>query len=102
MILPGIGTALGGIIGGIAGGVGKLFGASKARRAKRKAEREYKRKVAKAVGKHNKQLMDNYGTATAIQRAGAMKQKTYSGYDLGQNVVAQMGGMRMGMPRYSV
>ena len=100
MILPGIGTALGGIIGGIAGGVGKFFGARKARRAKRKAEREYKRKVRKAVNKHNRQLMEDFGTNLAVQKAGALKQKTYSGYDLGQNVVAQMGGMRLGMPRY--
>ena len=31
-----------------------------------------------------------------------MAQKTYSGYDMGRNVTAQMGGMRMGMPRYGI
>ena len=35
-------------------------------------------------------------------RAGNIRQKTYSGYDLGRNVVAQLGGMRMGVPRYAV
>ena len=39
-------------------------------------------------------------SANAAARAGEIKQKTYSGYDLGRNVVARMGGMRMGMPRY--
>ena len=31
--------------------------------------------------------------------AGKMKQKTYSGYDLGQNVTAKRGGYR-NMPQY--
>ena len=40
------------------------------------------------------------GAQMSQVRAGQLRQKTYSGYDLGQNVMAKMGGMRMGMPRY--
>ena len=104
MIMPGIGTVAGGILGGLYG-VGKsVFGAKKAKREQEKAiakaEREYKQKVAKKVTKHNKELMSSFGSSLSAQRAGELKQKTYSGYDLGQNIIAQMGGMRMGMPRY--
>ena len=44
--------------------------------------------------------MKSFGSQLAAVRAGETAQKTYSGYDLGRNVTAQMGGMRMGMPRY--
>ena len=103
-VIPGIGTVAGGILGGLYG-VGKsVFGAKKAKREQEKAiakaEREYKQKVAKKVTKHNKELMSSFGSSLSAQRAGELKQKTYSGYDLGQNIIAQMGGMRMGMPRY--
>ena len=95
-----VGTVAGGVIGGIYGGVKSWLSARKARRAKRKAEREYKRKVAKAVGKANRATMKGFGSQLAQVRAGETAQKTYSGYDLGRNVVARMGGMKMGMPRY--
>ena len=64
--------------------------------------REYKAKVAKAVTKANKATMKDFGTQLAAVRAGETAQKTYSGYDLGRNIAAQMGGMRMGMPRYGL
>ena len=44
--------------------------------------------------------MKGFGSQLSAVRAGETAQKTYSGYDLGRNVVAQMGGMRLGMPRY--
>ena len=44
--------------------------------------------------------MQRYGAQQANVRAGALKQKTYSGYDLGRNISAQLGGLRMGTPRY--
>lgn len=97
-----VGTVAGGIIGGIYGGAKAFFSARKARRAKRKAEREYKAKVRKAVTKANKETMKGFGSQLAGVRAGETRQKTYSGYDLGRNVVARMGGMKMGMPRYGV
>ena len=98
----GVGTAVGAVLGGIVGGVSKFFGSNKARRAKRKAEREQKRKVAKIINKSNKSLVKNYSSQKSAVRAGEMAQKTYSGYDMGRNVTAQMGGMRMGMPRYGI
>ena len=33
-------------------------------------------------------------------RTGELAGKTYSGYDYGRNIIAKLGGMRMGMPRY--
>ena len=97
-----VGTVAGGIIGGIYGGAKAFFSARKARRAKRKAERAYKRKVRKAVTAANKQTMKGFGDQLAAVRAGETAQKTYSGYDLGRNVIARMGGMKMGMPRYGM
>tara|TARA_R110000824_G_scaffold71083_5_gene182196 strand:- start:759 stop:1718 length:960 start_codon:yes stop_codon:yes gene_type:complete len=97
-----IGTVAGGVLGGIYGGVSSFFSARKAKRAKEKAEREYKAKVKKVVTKANTATMKNFGSQIASTRAGELAQKTYSGYDLGRNVVAQMGGMRMGMPRYGM
>ena len=95
-----VGTAVGGVLGGIYGGAKTFFSARKARKAKEKAEREYKAKVTKAVKKANKATMKGFGSQLSAVRAGETAQKTYSGYDLGRNVVAQMGGIRLGMPRY--
>ena len=100
MIFPGPGTAIGAGIGALVGLGSKLFGSRKAKRAKRKAEREHKRKVRKIVTKHNKELDESFSSQRSRVRSGELKQKTYSGYDMGRNVVAQMGGMRMGTPRY--
>ena len=63
-------------------------------------KKEAKRKQTKAITKSNKSTMKSFGSQLAAVRAGETAQKTYSGYDLGRNVTAQMGGMRMGMPRY--
>ena len=103
-VIPGIGTLAGGIVGGLYG-VGKsIFGAKSAKKkqkeAEKKAKREYEAKVRKKVTKYNKEMMEDFGHSLSAQRAGQIKQKTYSGYDLGQNIIAQMGGMRMGIPRY--
>ena len=92
----GIGAAVGGIIGA---GVGVWKGLTGRRKAKR-AEAEAKRKRNIKIGEYNKKLSKRYGAQFSRVRAGETQQKTYSGYDLGRNVVAQMGGMRMGMPRY--
>ena len=99
-----VGTLVGGIGGGLYGLGSELFGSRKARKAEEKAiedqERKHKAKVKKVVTKSNKDLMQNFGSNYAAVRAGELKNKTYSGYDLGRNIVAQMGGMRMGTPRY--
>jgi hypothetical protein len=96
----GPGAALGAVVGGIAGvGVG-LYQGFTGRKKARKAEADALALKKKKVGKYNTELTKNYGMRKAAINAGAMRQKEYSGYDLGRNVVARKGGMRMGMPRY--
>ena len=99
-VVPVIGTALGGIVGGLYGLGKSWFGSKKAKREKEEAEKRQKRKIRKAVNKHNKDLMKSFTSQASAVRAGELGQKTYSGYNLGENVIAQMGGMRMGVPRY--
>ena len=98
----GIGAAVGGIIGAGVGIYKGLTGRNKAR----KEEREAKRKRDAKVQKYNTEVKEEYGSAIAAARAGEVAQKTYSGYDLGRNVVAKYGGaryknggMRLGTPR---
>jgi len=94
-------TSTGGaIIGGIIGaGVGTYKGLSSRNKA-RKAKTAYEIKRGKQVRAYNSEVRSNLLMANAQVKGGEMEQKTYSGYDLGRNVVAKMGGMRMGMPRY--
>ena len=94
-----VGTAVGAVGGAIYGGVKQWLGTKKAKRAKKKAEREFKAKQTTAIKKGNKELMDNYGSQMSRASAGRIAQKTYSGYDMGRNVVAQKGGYR-NMPKY--
>ena len=93
------GTLIGGIAGGIYGGVKQFFGTNKAKKAKEDAIKRFKAKQTKAIKKGNKELMANYGSQMSQANAGRIANKTYSGYDLGQNVVAQRGGYR-NMPQY--
>jgi len=99
-VVPGVGNAVGAGVGAVIGtGVGiyqGLTGRKKARKAEAEAEAIQKKKV----GTYNESLTKNYGMRKAAINVGAMRQKEYSGYDLGRNVVARKGGMRMGMPRY--
>jgi len=98
-IIPGVGNVVGGVVGGIVGaGVGlyKGFtGRKKARKEEARAAAEKKKKV----DTFNADLTKNFGSQMARVNSGKMKQKTYSGYDLGQNVVAKRGGYR-NMPQY--
>ena len=96
-LLGPVGTAVGAGVGAIYGAAKQYFGTKKAKKAEAKAERE---QIAK-VGKYNKEVSANLQGARAQARAGEIEQKTYSGYDLGRNVVARQGGMRLGMPRYA-
>ena len=99
-VVPGVGNAVGAVVGGIAGvGVG-LYQGFAGRGKARKAEADALALQKKKVGKYNTELTKNFGMRKAAINAGAMRQKEYSGYDLGRNVVARKGGMRMGMPRY--
>ena len=91
-----VGTAVGAGVGAIYGAGKQYFGTKKAKKEKKKLEEEW----AKKVTKRNKELSESVASQRSAVRAGNIRQKTYSGYDLGQNVVAQMGGMRMGIPKY--
>ena len=98
-----MGTAvpvLGNVVGAVAGaayGLGKaLIGRKKARKAKKRHEAEVKQRK----DKHNKELMEDMATAQATVRAGELEQKTYSGYDMGRNVVAKTGGRMQPLMKY--
>jgi len=98
-VVPGVGNAVGAVGGAIIGtGVGlyKGFtGRKKAREEEKRLETEKKKKV----NKYNKELLETVGNERARVNAGQLKQKSYSGYDLGQNIVARRGGYR-NMPQY--
>ena len=100
----GIGSLLGPVGTAVGAGIAAIYGAGKQFFGTRKAKRE-EAKLAKVkkkkVDKYNKELTQNLASATAQAKAGEIEQKTYSGYDLGRNVVARQGGMRLGMPRYA-
>ena len=93
------GTIIGGVAGGIYGGIKQFFGTKKAKKAKEDAEKKFKKKQTKLIKKGNKELVKNYGSQMSRANAGRIAQKTYSGYDLGQNVIARKGGYR-NMPQY--
>ena len=95
MIIPGIGAVVGAGIGGLTAGIGGLVKRNKARTL----ESEYEAKKKVKVDKYNTELMTNFGSQKSRVNAGNLAQKTYSGYDLGQNVVAKRGGYR-NMPQY--
>ena len=116
-VLSGIGTGLGAaaltgaalgsavpVIGNIIGGAaGAVYGLTKglvARNKARREERKLQRERDKYVSATNKQIGTRFGTQLSNVRAGQLKQKTISGYNLGRNLSAKMGGMRLGMPRY--
>ena len=92
----GIGAAIGATIGT---GVG-LYQGLTGRKKARKAEADAKALKKKKINKHNKEVGSMFAAQKSRVNAAQLAQKTYSGYDLGQNVVARKGGMRMGMPRY--
>ena len=94
-----VGTGVGAILGGVYGGVKQFFGTASAKRAKKRAEEEAERNQTTAINKGNKELMKNYGSQISQVNSGRISNKTYSGYDMGRNVVAQRGGYR-NMPQY--
>jgi len=94
--VPGLGTAIGAVAGLGYGAWKALTGRKKARQAEADALAAKK----KRVGKYNKKVEENLTSARLNATQGELEQKTYSGYDLGRNVTARQGGMRMGTPRY--
>tara|TARA_Y100001937_G_scaffold18647_1_gene25722 strand:+ start:15014 stop:16231 length:1218 start_codon:yes stop_codon:yes gene_type:complete len=98
-----IGSFLGPVGTAVGAGVGAIYGAGKQFFATKKAKKEADRLARirkKKVADYNKKVTEQVSSAMAQARAGELEQKTYSGYDLGRNVVARNGGMRMGIPRY--
>lgn len=93
-LLGPVGTAVGAGVGAIYGAAKQYFGTRKAKRAQKRAEQAR----AEKIGKFNTEVSQNLASANAQARAGEIQQKTYSGYDLGRNVVARQGGLRM--PKY--
>lgn len=93
-LLGPVGTAVGAGVGAIYGAAKQYFGTRKAKRAQKRADEAR----AQKVGKFNTEVSQNLASANAQARAGEIQQKTYSGYDLGRNVVARQGGLRM--PKY--
>ena len=91
-----VGTLVGGIGGALYGAGKQFFGTKAAKKEKQKLERDRQVKIDNFSNELTKDVAMQRGQV----RAGNLKQKTYSGYDLGRNVIAQMGGMRMGTPRY--
>tara|TARA_R110000803_G_scaffold9445_2_gene29884 strand:- start:1316 stop:2386 length:1071 start_codon:yes stop_codon:yes gene_type:complete len=99
-VVPGVGNAVGAVVGGVIGtGVG-LYQGFAGRKKARKAEADALALKKKKISKHNKEVGSMFASQKSRVNAAQLAQKTYSGYDLGQNVVARKGGMRMGMPRY--
>jgi hypothetical protein len=95
-IVPGVGNAVGAVVGGLYG-LGKgLYGQAKAK----KEASNLKHERSKKIGEFNKEVGEDLGAQMVRKRAGEVKQKSYSGYDLGRNVTAKRGGYR-GMPRYA-
>ena len=91
-----VGTLIGAGLGAVYG-LGKgLIQRGKARREKRQLEN--KRKAS--INKFNTKQKSTFLTAQAGVRAAELKSKTFSGYDLGKNTTAMLGGLRMGTPRY--
>ena len=99
-VVPGLGNAVGAVVGGIAGvGVG-LYQGLTGRKKARKAEETYNKEKKVKVDKYNKDVTTSMLSQKIRANQSRLKAKNYSGYDLGRNVVARKGGMRMGMPRY--
>ena len=91
-----VGTLVGAGLGAIYG-LGKGFiQRGKARREKRKLARKEKAEINAFQDKQKSKFL----TAQSNVRASELKSKTFSGYDLGVNTTAKLGGLRLGMPRY--
>ena len=99
-VVPGVGNVVGAAAGAVIGAGKATWEGLAGRKKARLAERKFEAKRQAKIDKYDKETRQAFGSQLARVRAGELAQKTYSGYDLGRNVVAQLGGMRMGMPRY--
>jgi len=91
-----IGTAAGAVGGALYGAGKQYLGTKKAKQ--KKAEMDSAQ--AEKQEEYNANLEDSMGAQLTQARVGEMEQKTYSGYDMGRNITARLGGRRMQMPRY--
>ena len=100
-VVPGVGNVVGAgagaVIGATVAGVQGLTGRKNARKLKFSALRKKRAKIQE----FNSEVKKQFGKKQAIARAGALKQKTYSGYDLGQNVSYKHGGYNR-VPSYAI
>ena len=89
-MIPGVGT----VVGGIAGlGYGAIKGLVSRKKARQEEERLRQERV-KENREDNIDAMENYAMQKSQVRAGELKSKTYSGYDLGRNTMARYGGLK--------
>ena len=92
-------STAGAVIGGLVGtGVGLYQGFTGRNKARKKETLANQERDVK-VNKYNKGLMSDFFGQKARVSSGEMAQKTYSGYDLGRNVIAKRGGYRT-LPQY--
>jgi len=115
--LSGIGTGIGaatttamlagstlGPVGTLVGaGLGAAYGLGKGLVQRNKAKKEKQAREddrRQEITAFNKDLQEKYAKEKATMRGMELKSKTYSGYDLGRNLVAKTGGMKLGIPRY--
>jgi len=94
-VIPGVGTAIGAGIGALYGAGKQFFGTRKAKREERIREKDRRRRI----GEFNKDVTEDLASQSGRARVGEIRQKTYSGYDLGRNTTAKTGGYR-NMPKY--
>ena len=86
----GVGAVIGGVVGLGYGTVKGITQRARARRDKSKMEAE----LAAKTRKGNLDAIENFGMQKGMARAGELKTKTYSGYDLGRNTTAKYGGLK--------
>jgi hypothetical protein len=97
--IPGANIA-GAVIGAGVGATQEALGSKRARRDK--AEYEAEATAARNAGIYdlNERVGSLYGSHLANVAAGNLAQKTFSGQNLGRNVMYKGGGFMLGMPRY--
>jgi len=99
-VVPGVGNAVGAVVGGVIGaGVATwqgLTGRKKARKEKAAAEAKANEKAKE----QNTKTTKSFTSQLSRTRAAEVEAKTYSGYDLGNNVSAKRGGFKA-VPQYN-
>ena len=100
-VVPGLGNVAGAVGGAVIGGGVALAQGLTGRKDARKLELVRQKKKRAKIQEFNSEVKKQFGKKQALERAGALKQKTYSGYDLGQNVSYKHGGYNR-VPSYAI